>query len=196
MACLAFAAEVGGDFAPLVGGPFEDGVADRAVGCQPSVGAREEFECLGGLGRGCQGGFGVSLAKPCEGIARVGVDGCGEVAGHGKEGGEVYHGKVFGDVVCAGQECFVADVENLGAVDHSHGAIFHFARIARACAVYGDCVEPYAGDGCVVAHAALGGNDRWLGAEVGFAFEQRSHEAKLFAGVAAVGSRGLVDIVV
>ena len=93
---FSLSAEVGGDFAPFFGGPFYDGVADWAVGGKPCVGTRKQGQGLLGLGRGGERGLRMSPFEPRKGVARVGVDGGGEIALASKQGRKVYHGEVFG----------------------------------------------------------------------------------------------------
>lgn len=45
-----FAAEVGGDFAPLLGFPFQQGDVAEIVGGEPVLGALDELKCLLGAG--------------------------------------------------------------------------------------------------------------------------------------------------
>ncbi len=71
---LFFATEVGGYFAPLVGVPFDDGVA-CGVGFEPIFGAFDEVEEDGVIGCGGDRGACVSVAHPCDCRAAVGVDG-------------------------------------------------------------------------------------------------------------------------
>lgn len=94
---MLFAAEIGGDFAPAVGFPFEDGVLE-GVGLEPAVGAGEEAR-QGAFGGEFHGGAVGAAAHPREGCDGVGVDWCGCVAFLCEQGEGMDYAEVFAYVV-------------------------------------------------------------------------------------------------
>ena len=126
MACLAFAAEVGGDFAPGFGVPFQEGVGDAVCG-EPCVGTGEYLHEAGVGGVGHDFGVAVAAAYPAEGRAGVGVNGGCGVAGTRQKGRHVDDGEVFADVVGASVEG--SDTEKLDTVGHPHAAVLHRSGI-------------------------------------------------------------------
>ena len=116
-----FAAEVGGNLAPGVGVPLEDGVGD-GVGLYPAVGAGEELEDAGVACGVLELGAGAAVAHPGLGDAAVAVDGGACVAALCQEGGGVDDGEILADVVGAIVEG--AKVEDLGAVVDAYAAVF------------------------------------------------------------------------
>ena len=71
---MLLSAEVGGDFAPFLGFPLDDGVA-VVVGLKPSLGAGDDLEQGLCLGRTLQLGLTLTLLNPEDGIVGVGIDG-------------------------------------------------------------------------------------------------------------------------
>lgn len=125
-------AEVGGNLAPFLGFPFDDGNGGM-VGGEPSLGTGYEF-----VGFGCrviahEFGLAMLVAHPEDGVVRVGVDGLIAYALLVHEGQGVYDGKEFADVVGATDGAEVEDLRPCGQVD---ALIFHRSWVSGAGGVH------------------------------------------------------------
>ena len=135
-----FSTEIGGNFTPLVGFPFQDGIGDT-VRLEPGFGAGNHFVELFGARGARQLRATLLAAHPRNGGGRIGIN------GHFRallvqEGEGVDDGEKLADVVRAVDGAEMKDLARFGEED---AAVFHRTGIAGAGGVDTERLEAHFG---------------------------------------------------
>ena len=136
---MLFSAEVGRDFTPLLGFPFDDGVT-IVVGLEPDLSTGDNLEELLRLGSALELRLTLALLNPENGIVRVGIDGFIVQALVPAKGKGMDDGEELPNIVRAMNG---AEMEHAIARLQVDGLVLHRTRIATAGSIHRPRICPY-----------------------------------------------------
>ncbi len=134
-----FAPEVGWDFAPFLGFPFDDGIA-IVMGLEPVFSTSDNLEKGLCLGIALQGRLTLTLLNPENGVVRIGVDGFIVQTLIPAKGQSMDDGEELTYIVCTMNRTIVEHTITRLQID---GLILHWTRISTTSRIHSPSVSPY-----------------------------------------------------